>query len=307
MGNIAVNKKSGKKKSVERRYMIIGFFFLMPAIATYLLFMGYPLYRTFVLSLTNWSGFGIPKFLGLSNFRSIFEDNTFTLALKNTIYFAVFSSVFSVLLGLILSWLNMYMRRMEGQVYRTIMFAPSMIAPTITGLLFLFIFTEDVGMINNILKALGLSNLTTAWLTNTLTVRQVVVIATIWRQFGLTLVLFYAGLQSIPNELIESARIDGASDGKVFVRILAPLIKPQIELATMFTMLGGLRIYDSVVSLTGGGPARQTVVLPMWIVENAYTYSKFGYASAMCVIFIAVVLLFIAILRLVFRGENYEY
>jgi ABC-type sugar transport system permease subunit len=306
MGNITMIN-SHKKKSVEQRYMIIGFCFLIPAIAVYLLFMAYPLYRTFVLSLTNWSGFGDPKFIGLDNFMSIIKDRTFTLALKNTIYFAVFSSVFSVLVGLILAWLNMYMRRMEGQVYRTIMFSPGMIAPTITGLLFLFIFTEDIGMINNILKAIGLSNLTTAWLTNTSTVRQVVVIATIWRQFGLTLVLCYAGLQSVPNELIESARLDGAGDGKVFLRILAPLIKPQIELATMFTMLGGLRIYDSVVSLTGGGPARQTVVLPMWIVENAYTYSKFGYASAMCVAFIAVVLIFIAILRLVFRGENYEY
>lgn len=299
--------KPGKKKSIERRYMIIGFCFLIPALAAYLLFMGYPLYRTVALSITNWSGFGDPQNIGLVNYQSIFKDKTFLLALKNTIYFAVFSSIFSVLLGLLLAWLNMYMRRMEGQVFRTVMFAPSMIAPTITGLLFLFIFTEDVGMVNNILKAIGLSELTTAWLTNAMTVKQVVVIATVWRQFGLTLVLCYAGLQSIPNELIESARLDGASDGKVFSRILVPLIKPQIELSVMFTMLGGLRIYDSVVSLTGGGPARQTVVLPMWIIENAYTYSKFGYASAMCVVFIAVVLIFIVALRLVFRGENYEY
>ena len=76
--------------------------------------------------------------------------------------------------------------------------------------------------------------------------------------------------------MIESARLDGASDGKIFMRILLPLIKPQIELATLFTVLNGLKIYDSVVSLTGGGPSRQTVVLPMWIVENAFTYSKFG-------------------------------
>ncbi len=307
MGNIAAQKKLGKKKSVEQKYMIIGFCFLVPAIAVYLLFMGYPLYRTLFLSLTDWSGFGVPRFLGLSNFQSIIKDSTFILALKNTVYFAIFSSIFSVLIGLILAWLNMYMRRMEGQVYRTIMFAPSMIAPTITGLLFLFIFTEDIGMLNNILKAIGLSNLTTSWLSNTSTVREVIVIVTIWRQFGLTLVLCFAGLQSIPDELIEAARLDGASDGKVFSRVLIPLIKPQIELSTMFTMLGGLRIYDSVVSLTGGGPARQTVVLPMWIIENAYTYSKFGYASAMCVVLIIVVLIFVLILRLIFRGENYEY
>ena len=101
--------------------------------------------------------------------------------------------------------------------------------------------------------------------------------------------------------------MDGAGTLKVLTRIMLPLIKPQIELATMFTLLGGLKIYDSVVSLTGGGPARQTVVLPMYIIENAFTYSKFGYASAMCVAFIFVVLVFIILLRIIFRGENYEY
>lgn len=299
--------KAGRKRSLERKYIMIGFCFLLPALVVYLLFMGYPLYRTVALSFTNWSGFGEPKFIGLKNYLAVFKDATFLRALKNTVYFAFFSSIFSVALGLILAWLNLYMRRMEGQVFRTIMFAPSMIAPTITGLLFLFIFTEDIGLINNILKAVGLSNLATSWLTNTTTVKPVIIIATIWRQFGLTLVLCFAGLQSIPNDLIESARLDGASDGRVFTRILVPLIKPQLELSMMFTMLGGLRIYDSVVSLTGGGPARQTVVLPMWIIENAYTYSKFGYASVLCVAFIAVVLLFIVALRLVFRGETYEY
>jgi ABC-type sugar transport system permease subunit len=269
--------------------------------------MGYPLYRTFALSLTSWSGFGAAENIGLANFKEILQDTTFALSLKNTLYFAFFSSIFSVIIGLLLAWLNMYMRRMEGQVFRTELFSPSMIAPTITGLLFLFIFTEDVGMLNNILDVLGMSGLKTAWLTNTSTVKQVVVIATIWRQFGLTMVLCYAGLQGVPNELIECARLDGARDFKIFLRILVPLIKPQIELATMFTMLGGLRIYDSVVSLTGGGPARQTVVLPMWIVENAFTYSKFGYACAMCVMFILVVLFFIIALRLVFRGDHYEY
>lgn len=299
--------RPGGQKSLNRRYMILGFVFLAPAVIAYLIFMGYPLVRTFYVSAMEWGGFGDMKFVGLENFAQVFKDNTFWKALGNTLYFAVFSSVFSVLLGLLLAWLNMYLTRMEGQVSRTIMFSPSMIAPTITGLLFMFIFTEDVGLLNNMLKLLGLGNLSTAWLTNSATVKPVIVIATVWRQFGLTMVLCYAGLQSVPNELIESAKLDGASNWRIFTRILVPLIMPQIELATMFTMLGGLKIYDSVVSLTGGGPARQTVVLPMWIVENAFTYSKFGYASAMSVIFILVVLIFIVMLRLVFRGESYEY
>ena len=299
--------KRKKVKSVRQSYMLIGFCFLAPAVAAYLLFMAYPLYRTFVLSLTGWSGFGPVKSIGFANFSAIINDTTFLMALKNTLYFAFFSSVFSVLIGLLMAWLNLYMYRMEGQIFRTILFSPSIIAPTITGLLFMFIFTEQIGLLNSILRLAGLSKLTTAWLTNLATVKPVIVIATIWRQFGLCMVLCYAGLQGIPNTLIESSRLDGAGDFTVFSRILVPLIKPQIELATMFTMLGGLRIYDSVVALTAGGPARQTVVLPMWIVENAFSYSKYGYASALCVAFVLVVLFFIILLRIVFRGETYEY
>jgi len=287
--------------------MLVGLCFLAPAIAAYFLFMAYPLYRTFALSLTNWSGFGPMRNIGLANFKTLMSDATFMRSLRNTLYFAFFSSVFSVVIGLLMAWLNLYLRRMEGQVFRTILFSPSIIAPTITGLLFMFIFTEEIGLLNNVLRLVGLSNLTTAWLTNMSTVKQVVVIATIWRQFGLCMVLCYAGLQGIPGAMIESSRLDGASDFTIFSRILVPLIKPQIELATMFTMLGGLRIYDSVVALTAGGPARQTVVLPMWIVENAFTYSKYGYASALCVIFVFIILIFIILLRLIFRGETHEY
>jgi len=303
----AIQIKRKKTRSVRRSYMLIGFCFLAPAVAAYLLFMAYPLYRTFALSLTGWTGFGPVKNIGIANFSAIISDTTFHMALKNTLYFAFFSSVFSVLIGLLMAWLNLYMRRMEGQIYRTILFSPSIIAPTITGLLFMFIFTEQIGLLNSILRLAGLSNLATAWLTNLATVKPVIVIATIWRQFGLCMVLCYAGLQGIPNTMIESSRLDGAGDFTVFSRILVPLIKPQIELATMFTMLGGLRIYDSVVALTAGGPARQTVVLPMWIVENAFSYSKYGYASALCVAFVVVVLFFIIMLRVIFRGETYEY
>ena len=271
--------------------MLIGVCFLLPAVAAYLVFMAYPLCRTAYLSFSSWSGFGEVVLNGVKNYQDLFADKTFWSSLGNTLYF----------------WLILYMRKMEGQVFRTVLFAPNMIAPTITGLLFLFVFTEDIGLLNNILKAVGLEEWTTAWLANMNTVKPTVVIVQTWRQFGLTMILCFAGLQGISNELIESARLDGAGDGRIFTRILLPLIKPQIELATMFTLLNGLKIYDSVVSLTGGGPSRQTVVLPMWIIENAFTYSNFGYASAMCIAFIIVVLIFNIVLRTVFRGENYEY
>ena len=296
-----------KRKSIARRYMFLGILFMLPSLVTYFIFMGYPLWRTFYISTMRWDGFTAMTFIGLENYRNILTDTTFRLALTNTLYFSVFAAILSVALGLILAWFNMYLFRIEGQVFRTLMFSPSMIAPTITGLLFIFIFTEDLGLLNNFLRLVGLEQFTTAWLANLQTVRPSVVVAQVWRQFGFAMVICYAGMQGVSSEILESARLDGAGDFKIFTRILIPLIRPQIEISMMFTLLWGLRIYDSVVSLTGGGPARQTVVVPMWIIDNAFSFSRHGYASALSVVFIFITLIFIVLMRLAFRGGNHEH
>ena len=141
MVNILTNNRRRKKKTVGQKYMLMGLLF-NTSDSILFTFYGLSSLRTFVLSTTDWSGFGNARSIGFENFRSIFSDSTFLLALKNTVYFAVFSSVFSVLAGVVLAWLNMYMRRIEGQVYRTIMFAPSMIARQ-NRLALPALFTED--------------------------------------------------------------------------------------------------------------------------------------------------------------------
>ena len=118
--------------------MLIGVCFLLPAVAAYLVFMAYPLCRTAYLSFSSWSGFGEVVLNGVKNYQDLFADKTFWSSLGNTLYFAVFSGIISVVLGVLTAWLILYMRKMEGQVFRTVLFAPNMIAPTITGLLFLF-------------------------------------------------------------------------------------------------------------------------------------------------------------------------
>lgn len=295
-----------RRKLLNKR-QIIGICFLAPAIIFYMSFMAYPLIQTFRLALTDWSGFGEYRYIGLKNYFDAFNDPVFRTGIFNSIYFAFFSAMLSVVLGILCSWLLLYLRRKESNIVRTIFFTPNMISPTITGLIFLFVFTEDIGLLNVALRAVGFESLATAWLTNPMTVRNVIVVITAWRQFGLVMVLCFGGLQNIPDSFLEAARLDGAGEGQICRYILIPLIRPQIELSTMFTLIGGLKIYDTVVSLTAGGPARMTVVMPMWIVESAFSYSRFGYASAMCIIFVMIVFIFMRILRRVFRGESYEF
>jgi raffinose/stachyose/melibiose transport system permease protein len=182
-----------------------------------------------------------------------------------------------------------------------------MFPAVITALLFSFVYSPEMGILNNLLAAIGLGGFKTAWLTSQKTVLNAIVFVSIWKQFGLTMVLCFASLQSIPDSLIEAARLEGASDFKVFRKIIIPLIKPVIELSTMFAFMAGLKIYDSVIFLTNGGPGRFSVVMPMWIVENAFSYNDFGYASSMSMVFVLTILAGIVLVKVLFRGESYEF
>ena len=258
-----------KKKSVERRYVLIGVCFLLPAVAAYLVFMAYPLCRTAYLSFSSWSGFGEVVLNGVKNYQDLFADKTFWSSLGNTLYFAVFSGIISVVLGVLTAWLILYMRKMEGQVFRAVLFAPNMIAPTITGLLFLFVFTEDIGLLNNILKAVGLEEWTTAWLANMNTVKPTVVIVQTWRQFGLTMILCFAGLQGISNELIESARLDGAGTLQVMVKVLLPCGKSGVSTLIILTLIESWNMVEQpLIYLKDGGSYPLSVFLASRYTEN---------------------------------------
>ena len=206
---------------------------------------------------------------GVKNYQDLFADKTFWSSLGNTLYFAVFSGIISVVLGVLTAWLILYMRKMEGQVFRTVLFAPNMIAPTITGLLFLFVFTEDIGLLNNILKAVGLEEWTTAWLANMNTVKPTVVIVQTWRQFGLTMILCFAGLQGISNELIESARLDGAGTLQVLARVLLPCGKGGVSTLVVLTLIESWNMVEQpLVYLQDVGSYPLSVFLASRYMEN---------------------------------------
>jgi ABC-type sugar transport system permease subunit len=292
---------------LKRKYIITGIIFLMPATILYLVFTIYPFADSLLLSFQSWDGFSERAFIGLHNYIKALADDTFILTIKNSVYLGFVSAFFSVIVGLVMAWLMLYVGRKEGNLYRTILFSPGMIPAVITSLLFTFVFNPDMGMLNKMLEAMGLSFLKAAWLTDKGTVLNCIVFVAAWKQFGLTMVLCFAGLQGIPDSMIESARLDGASDFKVFKKIIIPLIRPVIELSAMFALMSGLKIYDSVISLTAGGPGRMSTVIPMWIVENAFTYNDYGYSSSMAMIFVVVILIGMVVIKRIFKGETYEY
>lgn len=295
-----------KRSRLETKYMIVGLFFLMPAVIIYFVFAIIPFFDGVVLSLQEWDGFGTRQFIGLDNYIQAFKDKTFLMAIKNSVYLGFVSSIISVIVGVLLAWILLYVGSKSGGFYRTILFSPSMIPGVITGLIFCFVYEPDMGVLNQILEIIGLENLRTAWLTNRSTVLNSILFVSAWKQVGLTMVLCFAGMQGINQSVIESSKVDGATDIKIFTKIILPLIMPFVQLSAIFALMSGLKIYDTVVALTNGGPGKFSIVMPMWILQNAYSFNKFGYATAMAMVFVLVVLLGMILVKRIVKGESYE-
>lgn len=295
-----------KQSKLERKYMMIGLLFLLPALLIYLIFAVIPFFQSFLLSFQDWNGFSAKTFVGLKNYLDAFQDKTFLSAIKNSVYLGVVSSVVSVIIGVLCAWYLLYVGRRWGGFFRTVLFSPSMIPSVITALIFAFVFEPEIGILNSLLRAVGLEGLTHAWLTNRGTALNCILFVSAWKQVGLTMVLCFAGMQGVDQSLVESARLDGATDFQVFKRIILPLIMPFVQLSAIFALMSGLKIYDTVVALTNGGPAKSTVVMPLWILQNSFSFNKYGYGAAMSMIFVLVVLIGMIFVKAVVRSDKYE-
>ncbi|MGD9201140.1 MAG: sugar ABC transporter permease [Chitinispirillia bacterium] len=297
-----------KKKyhTITRTYRIIGFFFLLPAILIYSFFAVIPVFDNVILSFQKWNGFTDRSFIGIQNYIEAFKDTTFIIAIKNSVYIAAVSTFFSVIIGVILAWLLLFIPRKIGGFYRTIIFSPSMIPPVITALVFSFVYEPEVGILNNILEFLNMGSLKAAWLTNKGTVINCITFVSCWKQIGLTMVLCFAGMQAIPLSLFESASIEGATNFQIFGKIILPLIMPYIQISTIFALMAGLRIYDTVLALTDGGPGVFSIVMPMWIMEQTFVMNHYGYGAGMAIIYVVIVLIGVIIVRRLLNATSYE-
>lgn len=293
-----------KQSGLERRYMIAGLLFLMPALVIYLVFAVIPFFQSFLLSFQEWNGFSQRTFVGLDNYLNAFKDKTFLSAIRNSTYLGVVSSVISVAIGVLMAWYLLYVGRRWGGFFRTILFSPSMIPGVITALIFAFAFEPEIGILNSLLRAVGLESLTHAWLTNRSTALNCILFVSAWKQVGLTMVLCFAGMQGVDQSLVESARLDGASDFNVFKKIILPLILPFVQLSAIFALMSGLKIYDTVLALTNGGPAKATTVMPLWILQNSFSFNKYGYGAAMSMIFVLVVLIGMIVVKQIIRSDK---
>ena len=214
-------------------------------------------------------------FVGLKNYLDMAGDQFFGIAFWNTILFAVFSTLLQEVFGIAFAvFLN---SRFRGRiVVRTVIYLPTIISALLIGYMMTFLFQYHYGVLNEILQWFGMEPVD--WLRDPARGRMIISLVTGWHYTGGSMIIFIAGLQNIPDMYIEAAKLDGARKWQMFTKIILPLLQPAIASTVLLNMVGGLKIYDSIISLTNGGPVQKTNSLSTLISYTYFTSEKAGYA-----------------------------
>jgi ABC-type sugar transport system permease subunit len=289
-----VTKARGSNPMVNtRRDWGSAFVLLLPMLVLLGGFIFLPLVQTFAWSLFRQEVFGGPqRFIGLTNFADIWGDGTFWLALTNNIKFGILSVVLQVGMGLILAaLLDRGVRRLKV-VYRTIIFAPIIVSTAAIGLLWSIFLDPNIGPLAKWFASLGIPLPRNGILGEPDIALYGVIFVGAWQYTGFMMVILLAGMQSIPEELYEAARMDGCKGIRSFFHITLPAIRNVIVTATLLTVIGAFKVFDLVYVLTNGGPGTSTEVLASYIFRNAFEFSNIGYANAMSVVFLGIAFVF---------------
>ncbi len=272
-----------RRSSWERRRSITGFFFVLPAIVVVGVFFLVPLAFAVWMSLTKWNVAGFQKFVGLDNYRGILGDGRFIDAVLFTTGYTVVVTVLTFLLGFGLALLVRTERR-RFVTLRTMFYLPVVIGTATASFIFLWLFNDQVGAVNGVLRALGLIDENIVWLANPETALATLIMMTVWKNAGFAMITLLIGMQAVPHELYEAAKVDGASPWQSLRRITVPLILPTIALVIILLVTGSYLAFDQFYIITRGGPNNSTITAVYWIYNQAFIGFKFGYATALSVV-----------------------
>ena len=274
------------------------YLFVIPAVVLFFVFSLIPFLKVFQLSVFNWDGISTQmQFVGLSNFRTaLFHDEAWWISLRNAGVITLLALTVQNLLALLLAII--VDREIKGKnFYRVVFYLPPVLSGIVVGLVWNWIFDGSNGLLNFVLDSAGLHQWTRAWLADPHTALYCVAIVHMWKGFGWGFVILLAGLQAIPRELNEAARVDGAGEWTIFSRVTAPLMLPVFFLVSILTVLGTMQIYDIIVSTTNGGPGYHTEVPITRILAAMVGSSRFGYACALGILF-GVILLAVSLVQM---------
>ncbi|WP_226035219.1 carbohydrate ABC transporter permease [Aquibacillus saliphilus] len=266
------------------------FSFALPALLIYIIFLVIPIVGAVYFSLVEWNGIkGSPlEFVGLQNYFDVIADPDFRISLMNLLSLVFFSVLFHTPIALLLA-VSLNTKFKGYRFFKVIYFVPTIFPLTAIGLLWYFIFMPN-GSLNSFLDLIGLSEFATGWLINPSTAMGTVIFVNIWAGIGYYMVILLAGLTTIPDELYEAAKIDGATPVKQFLHITIPMLKPIITLCILMDIIGTVKVFDLIFVMTEGGPNGLTNLPTTLMYYEAFRYNNFGFGSAIGVIILLIAL-----------------
>lgn len=283
---------------IERRNLLLALVFISPWIIGFLAFLVYPIYYTFRISFTQYSGFGTPTWIGLANYRRMFDDQVFHTALWNTFYYTALAVPIGVIVAMVLA-LAMNAPLPEVPIYRAILFLPSVLPLFAISFIFLTLLDPNQGLVNEFLREFGLHP--PNWFGDT-RFAKIAIVAIAQFGAGQVALIFLAGLKGIPQSLYEAAMLDGAGVLSRFANVTLPLMTPVILYDLILGVSQGLQVFTESYIITQGGPANATNFYVYYLYANAFRYGgQMGYAAAMAVVLF---LITFVIAILIFQTSN---
>ncbi|MBZ2196045.1 carbohydrate ABC transporter permease [Occultella gossypii] len=265
----------------------VSWWFIVPALVAYGVVVVYPSLSGAYYAFTDWNGGPYPSFIGGANFAELVQDERALASLRNTLVLSVAVVIGQSLLGLVLALaLNTAIR--SRNLLRTLFFAPMLLPPIAIGVLWQFMYSRG-GPIDTVLSGIGLDALVQNWLGDSSVALWSVIVTVVWQHVGLSMVIFLAGLQGVPEELYEAASLNGAGRWRRFWSITRPMIGQATTIVLALTMIGGLKLFDQVFVMTSGGPGYATETLSLLMYREVFVLGHYGYGTAIALVLTMIV------------------
>ncbi len=271
------------------------YFFAIPALIFYVVLWIFPILRLFQYSITDYNGFSQEyNYIGFDNFKDLLNGDVLGVSLTNTLVYTLITVVFGNLIGLALALLLNMKIRGKG-FYRSLAYIPTLFSAIVVGFLWSYVYMPDYGLISTFLDKIGINNENLNFLGNYSSALYAIIFVEIWKNIGTTMIIFLAGLQTVPNDLLEAGKMDGCGPWRLLQHVKIPLLATAITINVTLSLINGLKAFDFPFIMTNGGPGTATNTLIFSIYKMAFTEQLFGKASALGVISFAVIIAITAI------------
>ena len=298
-----IYKEGSDLVSRKKKEALQGIIYVLPSFILIMAFCIIPIFMSGYFSFTSYNIMTPPKFVGLENYEKVFQDGYVADAAKNTLLYVLMTVPAQTILSLVFAAFLAYkMQNKTGGFLRSVMFIPVIASAVTAGTIWRIILNTDGGLLNSILNFLHIDSVN--WLGSTKTALISICIVAIWKNVGYFLVIYYAGIMGISRDLYEAAKVDGATSIQQFFKITMPMLKPITYLVVTLGIIWSFQVFDLSYLMTGGGPGRSTVTLVMGIYNAAFKQYKMGYACAMAMLLLAIILVINLIENLFFKEKE---